>query len=82
MLVNYALGLGALALYDRRGPQGAETPSLPTVTVRRWLIGAGATLAAWTLLSLLLFRQPIAPAVQVAGAAGGVGDYRRIQWVG
>ncbi len=65
MLVNYALGLGAVWLYDRRFPASATTPVTTTV-VRRWLIGAGATLAAWTLLSLLLFRPATTPTVRVA----------------
>ncbi|HOT90840.1 MAG TPA: nitrilase-related carbon-nitrogen hydrolase [Anaerolineae bacterium] len=66
MLVNYALGLGAIALYDRRWQTEADAPTPSPVTVRRWLIGVGATLAAWTLLSLVLFRHPTTPTVKVA----------------
>ncbi len=71
MLVNYALGLGALTLYDRYRAPEADTPTPQPVTVRRWLIGAGATLAAWTLLSLLLFRRPTTPTVNVAAVQPG-----------
>lgn len=66
VLVNYALGLGAVWLYDRRFPPAADTPPVTTPVVRRWLSGAGATLAAWTLLSLLLFRPATTPTVKVA----------------
>ncbi|MBN2002578.1 MAG: hypothetical protein JXA21_04410 [Anaerolineae bacterium] len=72
MLVNYTLGLGAVWLYDRRfstanaGEPDANPAPVPAPVMRRWLTGAGATLAAWTLLSLLLFRRATTPVVKVA----------------
>jgi len=47
LLVNYALALGALALFDHRFSHIA----------RNWLIGVGVVLAAWIGLSLTLFTQ-------------------------
>jgi apolipoprotein N-acyltransferase len=64
--VNYALGLGAIQLYDQRWPSDENPPTPNWLRVRRWLIGAGATLAVWIILSLILFRPAATPKVTVA----------------
>ncbi len=66
MLVNYTLGLGAVWLYDRRFSTADAGIGVPALVMRRWLAGVGATLAAWALLSLLLFRPATTPTVKVA----------------
>ncbi len=66
MLVNFALAQGALALFDRRWRLDASTTALNPRPVRRWLIGVGLGLVAWTVLSLALFRPATTPAVRVA----------------
>jgi len=66
VLVNYALGLVALVAFDRRWTPEDASECLEKRDTRPWLIGAGATLAAWVLLSLILFRHPPTPAVRVA----------------
>ncbi len=71
VLVNYALGLAAVTVYDRRWP-GEDVQLSPQVRrARPWLIGAGAALATWVGLSLLLFRQPDTPSVRVAAVQPG-----------
>ncbi len=70
MVVNYALAQGALWLFDQQASWSwlldDDTPSPEPRHVRGWLIGAGATLAAWGVLSLILFRTPDTPVVRVA----------------
>ncbi len=66
VLINYALGLGALGLYDHYWPpEHAERSPSPRL-IRRWLIGAGTTLAGWIILSLVLLRPASTPTVRVA----------------
>jgi len=71
VLVNYALGLAAMAAFDRRWPMEDGELSVDGAEARPWLIGAGATLAGWVVLSLLLFRQPHSHAVRVAAVQPG-----------
>ncbi len=65
LLVNYALALGAIALYDRSRPDRVRVSIQPALA-KRWLIGIGIALVAWTGLSLALFRTPTTPTVRVA----------------
>ncbi len=66
ILVNYALGLGALHVLDRRWQPDPEMPTPSLRLTRRWLIIAGATLAVWAGLSLALFAAPTGSTVRVA----------------
>jgi apolipoprotein N-acyltransferase len=56
LLLGYALGLGALAWFDRisprRGWPGPGTIPVPSRLAFRWLAAAGLLAAAWTGLSL------------------------------
>ncbi len=66
ILCNYSLGLGAMALLDRRWIAPDAVPVEARLT-RRWLAGTGAVLAAWIGLSLvILSTQPNMPKVRVA----------------
>lgn len=67
MLVNYALGLGALALYDDRVSGQIEKPVGKRLS-RNWLAATGVLLACWIGLSLVILRlTPQAmPTVRVA----------------
>ncbi|MEO8285224.1 MAG: nitrilase-related carbon-nitrogen hydrolase [Chloroflexota bacterium] len=56
MLVNYAIGMGVLALIDRRGVF-ATTPVVPLGIARNWLVGVVVVGVAWSALSLLLLNQ-------------------------
>ncbi len=66
LLVNYALGLGALRVLDHYWPPEADMPAPTARLVRRWLLIAGATLVVWSGLSLALFSAPQGPTVRVA----------------
>lgn len=66
ILVNYALGLGALRVWDRRWQGDADMPTPALPLVRRWLVIAGVTLAVWTGLSLALLLPPDGETVRVA----------------
>jgi len=66
LLVNYALGLGALRWWDRRWPLADAAPTPTSHTVRRWLTIAGVTLAVWIGVSLALLLPPDGPTVRVA----------------
>lgn len=57
MLVNYALGLGGIALVDRRWHPAAEGPVIPVRLARPWLTGVTVVLVGWTVLSLALLGQ-------------------------
>ena len=72
MLVNYALALVCLGLFDRQW-HWDELPAVDDPMSRRWLAGTGILLAAWIGFSLsLLSRAPTdAPAVRVAGVQHG-----------
>jgi len=66
ILVNYALTQGALWLFDQRWSLDEDVPQLKRRHVQRWLAGAGAALAIWVILSLMMFRTPETPTVRVA----------------
>jgi apolipoprotein N-acyltransferase len=66
ILVNYALTQGAIWLFDQRWHLDPETTSMPPRRAQRWLVGAGAGLAVWAGLSLLMFRTPTTDVVRVA----------------
>jgi len=56
LLVNYSLALAAISWFDRRWP----APGVALVDwrmARKWLAGAGALLAAWVLISLVMFNR-------------------------
>src|SRR5690349_3521904 len=69
MLVNYALGAGALALMDRRRPLDAATTRISAGFARRWAIGVAAVLLAWVALSMSLLGQAAAPGSGIRVAA-------------
>jgi|GEM_PF-5764334 len=73
MIVNYALGLGAIYLFDRRWRLEADSQPLAAPAVRNWFLGALAALAAWTALSLALLRQPQTATVRLAALHYDVG---------
>ncbi len=66
ILVNYALTQGALWLFDQRWHLDEDTPPMEKRSMQRWLIGIGAALGAWVVLSLLMFRTPTTPTARVA----------------
>ena len=72
MLVNFALALAALDLFDRRW-RWDELPAVDGRMRRRWLAGTGILVVAWLGLSLsLLAGAPEdAPSVRVAGVQHG-----------
>ncbi|MBN1310127.1 MAG: hypothetical protein JXB30_01830 [Anaerolineae bacterium] len=53
MLVNYALAQGAMALFDRKW-QPADVVPVDGRATRNWLIAAGAVLAVWIGISLVI----------------------------
>jgi apolipoprotein N-acyltransferase len=71
VLVNYVLGMVAIQAFDRRWSLEDAPVRVDVRGVRRWSVGAGATLVAWAVLSLLLFSQPTAPTVRVAAVQPG-----------
>ncbi len=66
LVVNYALGLLALRLWDGRWRLDTDMPTLSQRLTRRALLAAGVVLAAWTGLSLALFVAPEETGVRVA----------------
>jgi apolipoprotein N-acyltransferase len=68
LLVNHALGLGALALFDQRWRFADAPVPVPGGRAARWLVGIGLLLAAWIGLSAVLLapEAPSGPAVRVA----------------
>ena len=72
MLVNFALALAALDLFERRW-RWDELPAVDGRMRRRWLAGTGILVVAWLGLSLsLLAGAPEdAPSVRVAGVQHG-----------
>ena len=67
MMFNYALGLGALALSDRKW-QWDDTVPAESRTGKRWLVGVSAALAVWIGISLVILAgaPSDAPTVRVA----------------
>jgi apolipoprotein N-acyltransferase len=87
MVVNYGLGLAAIAILDRwrppaRGTAGAGI-AVPAARARRQGIAAAAIAAAWTVASLVLFMLPESgipvrvAAVQVPGRGSGGMSYEK-----
>lgn len=68
ILVNFALAQGALWLFDKRWKLDDDTPPLERQTVLRWLGAAGATLAVWIGIALIILATAPsnAPALRVA----------------
>ncbi|NTU65848.1 MAG: carbon-nitrogen hydrolase family protein, partial [Chloroflexi bacterium] len=81
MLINYALSLLVIALYDRymlqvRVPaddlhredavQERRRPSVPMPLARRWAIGLGLIALIWIVLGAALYQTPTTPRVTVA----------------
>ncbi len=66
MVANYVLAQGVIWLLDRRWRLDDDLPPLKAKQVRRWLVGTGAALGFWVILSLILFRTPDTPTVRVA----------------
>jgi apolipoprotein N-acyltransferase len=85
LLVNHALGLGALALFDRVWQFSTDTPTVAVPQAERWLAATGILLIAWTALSGALLRHPsddlrvaaIQPAFTV-GREEGVSELARL----
>ncbi len=71
LLVNYALGLGLLAWYDRKYP--SANVRVDERLSKRWLIGAGVALIAWIGLSLVMLISTTkdAATVRVASLRAG-----------
>lgn len=81
MLAAYALGLGALALFDRWSGRHAWQDAsgvapVPGDLARGWLAGAGFVWAAWTAISLALYFTPsTGETVRVAAVQPGAPKY-------
>jgi len=73
ILVNFALAQGVLVLLDRKWTW-ADVPPVNPRQARAWLVGAGATLAVWIAISLIILAgAPKDPAtVRVAAVQSGV----------
>jgi apolipoprotein N-acyltransferase len=54
LLINHALGLGALALFDRSWRLDAEARAVGRAQALRWLLAVGIALVAWVGLSAAL----------------------------
>ena len=66
ILCNYALAQAAMGWLDRKWT-AADVTRVEARSTRRWLIGTGATLAAWIGLSLVILNtMPATPKVRVA----------------
>ena len=72
MLVNYALALGAILLFDRNW-QWDERPVMDFLAARRWMAAAAVTLVIWVGIGLVtLATSPKdAPSVRVAAIQHG-----------
>jgi apolipoprotein N-acyltransferase len=66
MVVSFALGQYALAWFDRRWRYDSDLHPVDMRHARRWLIGAGALFAAWTILSLGLLSSSGQRSIRVA----------------
>lgn len=66
MVFNYVLAQGALRLFDQRWQLDDDLAPLNGHHVRRWLVGAGAAVVVWVVLSLIMFRTPDTPTIRVA----------------
>lgn len=59
LLVNFSLALGAISWYDHRW-KPADVIPVEGRMARNWLVIAGAVLAGWVILSLVMFKNPAA----------------------
>ena len=64
--INLALTLMLMGWFDRRWKLDETVVAVPDGLWKRWGIAAGATLAAWIALSLVLLRPMDTPSVRVA----------------
>lgn len=78
MLINHVLALQAIHWFDQKWGAG-DSAAEPACggpergLVRRWVWGGGAVVAAWLVLSLLLWSSPLdTPAVRVAAVQPAV----------
>ncbi|MBN2556214.1 MAG: hypothetical protein JXA97_09790 [Anaerolineales bacterium] len=71
LFVGYALGLYLLSWFDRRWRLDDDAVPVRKTLAARWLIGAGAGLAAWIALSLVLLKPPGAETFRVAALQPG-----------
>lgn len=72
LLVNYSAALALMAWHDRRWAL-PDVPRVPGGMARKWLMAAGALLAAWMVLSVvMLARSGEAPKVRVAALRAGL----------
>jgi apolipoprotein N-acyltransferase len=70
MLINYALSLLVIALYDRYTADRPTPPdwiTAPLPVARRWSIGLGVIAVVWIALGAMLYQTPTTPRVTVAG---------------
>lgn len=72
MLINYAAGLGVLALLDRH-PAAGSSPVAGRVA-RAWTVGVGGLAVGWLGLSLALWPAAPAPRLRVAAVQPGPGS--------
>ncbi len=69
MLIDYALSLLVIALYDRytaKRPAPPDRISVPLPAARRWSIGLSIIAVIWVVLGTALYRTPTTPRVTVA----------------
>ena len=69
MVINYALSLLAIALYDRATADRPTPPdriTAPLPVARRWSIGLGVIAVIWIVLGAALYQTPTTPRVTVA----------------
>jgi len=69
MLINYALSLLVIALYDRytaAWPTPPDRITAPLPVARRWSIGLGIIALIWIVLGAVLYQTPTTPRVTVA----------------
>jgi apolipoprotein N-acyltransferase len=70
LLLNYALALGTLYLFDRQNREAFSPPGVTAQKTTRWLTAVGLVALAWTGLSLIQYQVGIRrPAPTVRSAA-------------
>jgi len=69
LLVNHALGLGALALFDRRWRFDAETVAVPRPQALRWVAAVALMVVTWVGGSAALLSLPADSAEEIRVAA-------------
>jgi apolipoprotein N-acyltransferase len=69
MLIDYALSLLAIALYDRHTSNRPTPPdriTVPLPLARHWVMGLGIIAVIWIALGAVLYQAPMTPQVTVA----------------